>query len=270
METQRTDQAWYIFLAPAGFFTYFISSLALSNRAPFDVPEAESELNTGHLAEYRGFRWALYSLAERADLMVIASVGTTLFLGGWLRPFPNVQWLAWLDVTPTLLLATVGTYCVFRAVKQPVRLQSLSMWTVALACLGVAAIFALAAPLGHLPLQSIHDGLYGAFWFLLKVFAFIYAFVCLRRTLLGFRFDEQMRLGWHILIPLALINLVDVGIALALSSEFGLNRWIAMVITTVATVLAGLLLLYWDDKYFTAASVALAAESSTAEEPNAG
>ena len=203
-------------------------------------------------------------------MIVVASVGTTLFLGGWLRPFPNVHWLSGLDAFPALLLATVGVYCVFRAGKQRAQVQSLFMWAVSLACFGAAAIFVLAAPFGHLPLQFMHDGFYGAFWFLLKVSAYIYMFTWLRLTLPRFRFNQLMRLGWHILIPLALINVVNVGIALALSSEFGLNRWVAMAITTTATLGAAMLLLHWNDKYSAAASAALLRDSSVPEDTHAG
>lgn len=270
VETQRADQAWYVFLAPVGFFTYLIASIAVTNRALFDFPEAESEVIAGYMTEHRGFRWSLYFLAEYANMIVIASVGTTLFLGGWLRPFPNVHWLAWLDAAPTLLLAAIGTYCVSRAGMQPAQMQSLFMWAVALVCFLAAAIFALAAPFGHLPLQLMHDGLYGAFWFLLKVSGYVYMFIWLRFMLPRFRFDQLMRLGWHILIPLGLVNIVDVGIALALSSEFGLNRWAAMVITTLVTLGAAMLLLHWNDKYSAAASAALLADSSAAEDAHAG
>jgi NADH-quinone oxidoreductase subunit H len=270
VEHQRTDHAWYVFLAPVGFFTYLIASIAETNRAPFDLPEAESELVAGYMTEYSGFRWSLYFLAEYANMIVVASVGTTLFLGGWLRPFPNVRWLGKLDAVPALLLAAVGAYCVFRAGKQPARVQSFFMWAVAFACFVVAAIFALAAPFGHPPLQFMHDGLYGAFWFLLKVSSYIYIFMWLRFTLPRFRFDQLMRLGWHILIPLALANVVDVGIAQALSSEFGWNRWLAMAVTTLATVGAAMLLLRWNDKYSAAASAALLEDSSIAEDPHAG
>ncbi len=270
VEHQRTENAWYIFLAPIGFFTYLIASIAETNRAHFDLPEAESELVAGFMTEYSGFRWSLYVVAEYANMIVVASVGTTLFLGGWLRPFPNVHWLGWLDAVPTLLLTAVGAYCVFRAGKQPARVQSLFMSAVALACFVVAAIFGLSAPFGHLPLQFMHDGLYGAFWFLLKVSVYIYLFMWLRFTLPRFRFDQLMRLGWHILIPLTLINVVDVGIALALSSEFGLNRWLAMAVTTLATLGAAMLLLRWNDKYSAAASAALLADSSIVEDSHAG
>jgi NADH-quinone oxidoreductase subunit H len=270
VNTQCTDHAWYIFLAPVGFFTYLIASIAETNRAPFDLPEAESELVAGYMTEYSGFRWSLYFLAEYANMIVVASVGTTLFLGGWLRPFPNIHWLAWLDVGPTLLLAAVAAYCVYRAGKQPARVQSLFMWAVAFASFVVAAIFALAAPLSIAPLHFMHDGLYGAFWFLLKVSAYIYVFMWLRFTLPRFRFDQLMRLGWHILIPLALVNVVDVGIALALSSEFGWNRWLAMLVTTLATLVAAMLLLRWNDKYSAAASAALLTDSSVAKDSHAG
>ena len=270
VETQRADHAWYVFLAPVGFFTYLIASIAETNRAPFDLPEAESELVAGYMTEYSGFRWSLYFLAEYANMIVVASVGATLFLGGWLRPFPNVHWLGWLDAAPALLLAAVAAYCVYRAGKQPVRVQSLFMWAVALACFVVAAIFALAAPLPLAPLYLMHDGLYGAFWFLLKVSAYIYLFMWLRFTLPRFRFDQLMRLGWHILIPLALVNVVGVSVALALTSEFGLSRWLAMAITTLATLGAAMLLVRWNDKYSAAASAALLADSTTAEETHAG
>jgi NADH-quinone oxidoreductase subunit H len=270
VETQRTGQAWYVFLAPVGFFTYLIASIAEPNRALFDLPEAESELVAGYMTEHSGFRWSLYLLAEYANRIVVASVGTTLFLGGWLRPFPNVHWLAWLDVAPTLLPATVGAYCLFRAGKQSASVPSLFLWAIAVACFVVATIFAFAAPFGHPPLKFMHDGLYGAFWFLLKVSAYIYIFMWLRFALPRFRFDQLMRLGWQILMPLALINVVDVGIALALSSAFNLNRWFATIVTTAATLVAAMLLLYWNDKYSAAASAALLADSSFGEDSHAG
>src|SRR5579864_2367111 len=164
VEAQRRQGIWFGLLAPVALFTYLVASIAETNRAPFDLPEAESELVAGYMTEFSGFRWSLYFLAEYTNMIVVASVATTLFLGGWLRPFPRTQWLGWLDAAPTLLLAAVGAYCVFRAGKQPARVQSLFMWAVALACFVVAAIFALASPFGHLPLQFMYAGIYGAFW----------------------------------------------------------------------------------------------------------
>ena len=87
VEAQDEHGVWFIFAAPVGFFIYMVASIAETNRAPFDMPEAESELVAGYMTEYSGFRWALYFLAEYTNMVVVAAIATTLFLGGWLRPF---------------------------------------------------------------------------------------------------------------------------------------------------------------------------------------
>jgi NADH-quinone oxidoreductase subunit H len=285
VEQQRADHVWYVFLAPVGFLTYLIASIAETNRAPFDLPEAESELVAGYMTEYSGFRWSLYFLAEYANMIVVGAVGATLFLGGWLRPFPNVKWMGWVDALPALLLGAAGVYCVVRAGKQPVKVQTLFMWGVAGACFGVALIFGLVE-VGHIVmsrsaqsvhgfqvLDSIHPGLYGAFWFLLKVSAYIYIFMWLRFTLPRFRFDQLMRLGWHILIPLALVNVCGVGVGWAIKTALGWNgalAIVAMLPTTVATVIVGMLLIRWNDKHAAAASAPIATEPAPVEDSYAG
>ncbi len=92
VESQRASGVWYAFPGIVAFFIYFVCGVAETNRNPFDLPEAESELVAGFHTEYSGMKFAFYFLAEYANMVVISSIATVLFLGGWLPPFPN--WLA--------------------------------------------------------------------------------------------------------------------------------------------------------------------------------
>jgi len=83
VEAQQADGMWYVLFQPTGFLVYLISALGETNRAPFDLPEAESELVAGYHTEYSGFRWALFMMAEYAAIIITSSVAVTLFLGGW-------------------------------------------------------------------------------------------------------------------------------------------------------------------------------------------
>src|SRR5437667_5742378 len=129
IKAQQERHIWFIFdnycfmIVP--FVVYIIAATAETNRAPFDLPEAESELVAGFHTEYSGFRWALYFLAEYANIFVVSSVAVTLFWGGWLRPFPSV---AWLDLPlnmgfPVLLFAGSGaaTLPLVKKLKDPIQ-----------------------------------------------------------------------------------------------------------------------------------------------------
>jgi NADH-quinone oxidoreductase subunit H len=148
VNAQYNHQVWYLFAQPVAFFIFFVGGLAETNRAPFDLPEAEQELTGGFHTEYSGMRFALFFLAEYANMIVVSSVATTLFLGGWLRPFPNVEALAFLDVVPAWM------------------------------------------------------------WFIVKTFVWLYIFLWVRATLPRYRYDQLMRLGWKLLIPLAIANVI--------------------------------------------------------------
>ena len=84
---QASDSIWYIVYQPVGFLIFLVSGIAENNRAPFDLPEAESELVAGFHTEYSGFRWSLFFMAEYAAMVVIAAIATTVYLGGWYVPF---------------------------------------------------------------------------------------------------------------------------------------------------------------------------------------
>jgi NADH-quinone oxidoreductase subunit H len=152
VNAQYNAGVWFAFVQPVAFVIFFIGGLAETNRAPFDLPEAEQELTGGFHTEYSGMRFALFFLAEYANMIVVSSVATTLFFGGWLRPFPNVAALHFLDVVPSWM------------------------------------------------------------WFLFKSFVFLYIFIWVRATLPRYRYDQLMRIGWKLLIPLAIANLVVTGI----------------------------------------------------------
>ena len=103
IEAQRQSGLWYIFVQPVGFVLFVIAMTAETNRLPFDLPEAESELVAGYFTEYSGFRWSFYMLGEYAAMVVMSALCVTLYLGGWMRPFPNVEALAFLGIFPPFI-----------------------------------------------------------------------------------------------------------------------------------------------------------------------
>ncbi len=136
---------WNIFPQFLGFLIFVVSSNAELNRAPFDLPEAETELVAGFHTEYSSMKFAMFFMAEYAHMIAASAMATTLFLGGWQGP-----------LLPPVI------------------------------------------------------------WFVIKVFAFIFLWVWLRATLPRFRYDQLMRFGWKILLPLALANVIATAAILAL------------------------------------------------------
>ena len=84
---QQSDSVWYLVYQPLGFLIFLVSGIAENNRAPFDLPEAESELVAGFHTEYSGFRWSLFFMAEYAAMVIVSAVAVTVYLGGWYLPF---------------------------------------------------------------------------------------------------------------------------------------------------------------------------------------
>ena len=120
VEAQREAGLWFIIPGILAFGIYFICGVAETNRNPFDLPEAESELVAGFHTEYSGMKFALFFLAEYINMMVVSALAVIFFFGGWLRPFPNVEFLAFLDLIPPVFwfycqdLAFIFVYIWFR------------------------------------------------------------------------------------------------------------------------------------------------------------
>jgi NADH-quinone oxidoreductase subunit H len=200
VKSQQERGVWFVFsnygLMIVPFMIYFIASVAETNRTPFDLPEAESELVAGFHTEYSGFRWALYMLAEYANIFVVASVAVTLFWGGWLRPFPNAGWLEPLNyVVPFLLFAGsgAGSFYLIRKLIDPG--QKVVLAAVAGLLIVIGLVFLIPA---------VNSAVIGLFWFFLKVFVILYCLIWFRGTFPRLRYDQLMDVGWKWLIPIAM------------------------------------------------------------------
>ena len=204
VKAQQERGIWFIFenygfmIVP--FMVYLISATAETNRAPFDLPEAESELVAGFHTEYSGFRWALYFLSEYANIFVVSSVAVTLFFGGWLRPFPNVRWLEPLNyIVPVALFAGSGASCFLLVKKLRDPIQQKVLIVVALGLIGAGALFAIPA---------VNAAAASVFWFLFKIAVIIYILIWFRGTFPRFRYDQLMDIGWKYMIPIGIASVI--------------------------------------------------------------
>jgi NADH-quinone oxidoreductase subunit H len=214
IQAQATRGIWFVFdnygfmIVP--FAVYLIAATAETNRAPFDLPEAESELVAGFHTEYSGFRWALYFLAEYANIFVVASVAVTLFWGGWLRPFPSVKWLDLpLNVGfPALLFAGSGLMSLTLVKKLRDAGQQKVLVVASLGLVALAAVFLI---------PGINAPVSGMFWFLFKVSTIIYTLIWFRGTFPRFRYDQLMNIGWKVAIPVGMA-------AVLINAVLGMSR----------------------------------------------
>ena len=204
VKAQADQHVWFVFkFFPLGFAAFGIFAIAMvaeTNRAPFDLPEAESALTAGFHTEYSGFRWSLFFLAEYAAMIAVSAIAVTLWLGGWLRPFPH--WLsgdAWdtaFSFFPALtffILAGMTLRTTIRMPKHPYfKIQKTGLGVFGLALGGIGLV---------LLVPPVRDRIQDIYWFSIKVAAFMYLYIWYRGTFPRYRFDQLMKLGWKFMIP---------------------------------------------------------------------
>lgn len=211
VESQAAQQRWFAFqFFPLGFIALIIFAIAMvaeTNRAPFDLPEAESELVAGFMTEYSGIRWSLFFLAEYASMMAVSSIAVTLWLGGWLRPFPNAlsghAWDLAFSLVPGIAFLGLAAMCLLGAIRMP-NVRALRIQTLGLAGFGVA--LGLVGVVMLLP--GVRERVQDIFWFIAKASIFMYLYIWYRGTFPRYRFDQLMKVGWKVLLPIALAVLI--------------------------------------------------------------
>jgi NADH-quinone oxidoreductase subunit H len=166
---------WFAVILLPSFLIYTTAMVGETNRAPFDLPEAEGELVGGFHTEYSSLKFALFFLAEYINMVTVSALATTLFLGGWLAPWP------------------------------------LSLW------------------------EGANQGWWPLLWWLIKVQIFIFIFIWLRGTLPRMRYDQFMKFGWKVLIPVSIAWIMIVSIARLLRNE--------VAVTTTEILIGGALLI---------------------------
>jgi NADH-quinone oxidoreductase subunit H len=211
VEAQNQQKIWFLFkffpLGVIAFTIFAIAMVAETNRAPFDLPEAESELTAGFHTEYSGFRWSLFFLAEYSAMIAVSSIAVTLWLGGWLRPFPNaLQGSTWdlaFSLFPGLTFLFLGAICFYNTARMP-KHPLFRIQTIGLA--GFGAVLALIGLVMFLP--PVRDRVGDIFWFSAKVAGFMYLYIWYRGTFPRYRFDQLMKVGWKVLLPTGLALLI--------------------------------------------------------------
>ncbi len=215
VQAQQTEEIWFIFkFFPLGLIAFAIFAIAMvaeTNRAPFDLPEAESELTAGFHTEYSGFRWSLFFLAEYSAMIAVSSIAVTLWLGGWLRPFPN--WLSgstWDQIFsffPGLTFVFLAGMCFYNTARMPkhplFRIQTMGL-------AGFGALLAVIGLILFIPTVREHVG--DIYWFSAKVAGFMYLYIWYRGTFPRYRFDQLMKVGWKVLLPMGLALLICTGL----------------------------------------------------------
>ena len=199
---------WNILAGPfpqiLGFLCFFVAAVAETNRVPFDLPEAESELVAGFHTEYASFKFAMFFIAEYTSMITVSCLCSILFFGGWLSPFP-ASW-TFTNYLPSVLLIPFGLWVIWDGMRYETIFGKLILPGAGAVITALGAVFLL--------FPAVNEFIQGPFWLLSKIFVFLFVYVWMRGTLPRFRYDQLMSFGWKLLLPVSLANVVITAAAL--------------------------------------------------------
>lgn len=221
---------WYVFKQPLAFIIFTTAAFAETNRNPFDLPEGESELVAGYHTEYSSMKFAMFFMAEYAHMIIASAMIATLFFGGWQVPFLSTETLRtyagegtlFLLLAHAVLFIVAGFFLVtrFKSGKYG-DIRDFEVLIIGAPLIMLGAVLAFF-PIVHGPFvfgelgQNIFAAVAQFMVFMAKVLFFCWVFIWVRWTLPRFRFDQLMHLGWKVMLPLALANMVVTAVIMAL------------------------------------------------------
>lgn len=187
-----------------GFFCFLTAAIAETNRVPFDLPEAESELVAGFHTEYSSFKFAMFFIAEYTSMITVSCLCTILFFGGWTSPFAD-SW-TFTHYLPSAILIPFGLWVIYDGLKYETIFGRVILPGIGTALAAIGAL--LLAGIWIQPLREVNEFIQAPFWFLAKVFLFLFFYVWTRGTLPRFRYDQLMNIGWKLLLPVSIVNVI--------------------------------------------------------------
>ena len=202
---------WNIWPQILGFLCFFIAAIAETNRAPFDLPEAESELVAGFHTEYASFKFAMFFIAEYTSMTTISCLCSILFFGGWLSPFP-ASW-TWTHYLPSVILIPFGLWVIWDGIRYETIFGRVILPVVGTAITALGAAFVLY--------PGVNEFIQGPFWLLSKIFVFLFIYVWMRGTLPRFRYDQLMAFGWKLLLPISIVNVIVTSFVILAKMQWG-------------------------------------------------
>jgi NADH-quinone oxidoreductase subunit H len=201
---ERGIFGWNVWPQILGFFCFFVAAVAETNRVPFDLPEAESELVAGFHTEYASFKFAMFFIAEYTSMITVSCLCTIMFFGGWLSPFP-ASW-TFTHYLPSVILLAFGLWVIWDGIRYETIFGKIILPGVG------AAITTMGAVLIAFP--AVNEFVQGPFWLLAKILVFLFVYVWMRGTLPRFRYDQLMSFGWKLLLPVSIANVVITAFAI--------------------------------------------------------